>query len=152
MSVPTGYAKQSSRIRGNARRVKWWFWFLVILWGRVIDTLVLIPFPGGGLSLIGTSHVTRARCHMTSNIYSIQPFQHWNHSKSGSKTVSPSDRILIARFSLVQFSCPPNTPIFVFSIPVCPFPVRPFLNQPVPTRPVAVRSCKPSVLWTFRGC
>jgi hypothetical protein len=39
--------------------------------GRVVDTL-----PRGGLSLIGTSHVTRARCHMTSNIYSMQPFQH----------------------------------------------------------------------------
>jgi hypothetical protein len=26
----------------------------------------------------------------------VQPFQHWNHSKNGSKTVSPPDRILIA--------------------------------------------------------
>ena len=77
MSVPTGYAKQSSRIRGNARRVKWW---LILGYsverGRVVNTLVLTPFPGVQLSLIGTSRVTRARCHVTSNIYSILPFQH----------------------------------------------------------------------------
>ena len=30
---------------------------------------MLTPFPGVQLSLIGTSRVTRARCHVTSNIY-----------------------------------------------------------------------------------
>ena len=27
------------------------------------------PFPGGGINLIGTGHVSRARCHVTNNIY-----------------------------------------------------------------------------------
>jgi hypothetical protein len=72
-------------------------------------------------------------------------YRHWNHSKSGSKTVSPSDRILFSQFGLVQSSYTPNTPIFVFSISVCPFSVCPLLNQPVPTRPIAVCSCKPSI-------
>jgi len=79
MSVPTGYAKQSSRIRGNARRVKWWFILDCSMFYSVRKSsrhLGVNTLPrGGGLSLIGTSHVTRARCHMTSNIYSIQPFQ-----------------------------------------------------------------------------
>ncbi len=51
-----------------------------------VDTTVLIPFPG--LSLIGTSRVTRARYHMTSNIYNNAiPTEHFSDFRIKAKFI-----------------------------------------------------------------